>query len=290
MSTLTKTLIVLLTLSSIFLCGIVITYVASANNYKQKYEEQVKEVQAAKSLYQTRMNLLDEKMAAAQTKLDEATQKITEIEAQKTQIQVDLDTAQRSNYGCQERLTNLAGVVGGLNQTISSMDQSLSLARGELDKIRNEQVKGRKELGDITAALNEKTVQVDQLESERRRLLEQKTALDEEIARMAKGAKSTSAAEPVTLEQPAGAKAAPPATDQISLRSKIVETDLKNNLVTLSIGSADGVKKGMRFHIVRGDTFICDVVISNVDVERAAGTLELVRQQPQVGDVAATNL
>jgi chromosome segregation ATPase len=283
-------LIVLLTLSSIFLCGIVVTYVASANNYKQKYEDQVKEVQAAKSLYQTRMNLVDEKMAAAQKKLDESTQRLTELEAQKTQIQVDLDTAQRSNYGCQERLTNLAGVVGGLNQTISSMDQSLSLARGELDKIRTEQVKGRKELGDITAALNEKTVQVDALESERRRLLEQKTTLDEQIAKMAKGVKSSAAAEPVTHEQSAGVQMAPPATDQISLRSKIVETDLKNNLVTLSIGSADGVKKGMRFHVVRGDTFICDVVISNVDVERSAGSLELVRQQPQVGDVAATNL
>ena len=289
MSTLTKALIVLLTLSSIFLCGIVVTYVASANNYKQKYEDQVKEVQAAKSLYQTRMNLVDEKMASAQKKLDESTQKLTELEAQKTQIQVDLDTAQRSNYGCQERLTNLAGVVGGLNQTISSMDQSLSLARSELDKIRNEQVKGRKELGDITAALNEKTVQVEAIESERRRLLEQKTALDEQITEMAKGGKSAAAAGPVTSE-PAGVKMSPPATDQISLRSKVVETDLKNNLVTLSIGSADGVKKGMRFHIVRGDTFICDVVITNVDIERSAGTLGLVRQQPQVGDVAATNL
>ena len=94
LSTLTKALIVLLTLSSIFLCGIVVTYVASANNYKQKYEDQVKEVQAAKSLYQTKMNLADEKMAEAQRKLDEAEQKITELEAQKAQIQVDLDDRQ----------------------------------------------------------------------------------------------------------------------------------------------------------------------------------------------------
>lgn len=289
MSTLTKTLIVLLTLSSIFLCGIVVTYVASANNYKQKYEEQVRDLQAAKSLYTTQKNLIDEKMAAAQKKLDEAVQKTTELESQKTQLQVDLATAQRSGYGCQERLTNLAGVVSGLNQTISSMDQSLTLARSELDKMRTEQVKNRKELNDVTAALNEKTVQVDQLESERRRLLEQKTALDAQIANLAKGAKAA-VAEPVTPSQPAGVKAALPATDQVSLRSKVVEADMKNKLVTLSVGSADGVKSGMRFHIVRGDTFICDVVITNVDVERSAGTLELVRQQPQVGDVASTNL
>jgi hypothetical protein len=289
LSILTKTLIVLLTLSSIFLCGIVVTYVASANNYKQRYEDQVKEVQAAKSLYTTQKNLVDENMASNQKKLDEATQKITELEAQKAQMQVDLATAQRSNYGSQERLTNLASVVSGLNQTISSMDQSLSLARAELDKVRNEQVKNRKELSEVTAALNEKTVQVDALENERRRLLEQKTALDEQIAKLAKMGKSV-AVEPVTPEQSFGVKTTPPATDQISLRSKIVETELKNNLATLSIGSADGVKKGMRFHIVRGDTFICDLVITNVDVERSAGTLELVRQQPQVGDVATTNL
>jgi chromosome segregation ATPase len=282
-------LIVLLTLSSIFLCGIVVTYVASANNYKQKYEEQVRDLQAAKSLYQTKRNLDDEKVADAQKKRDEASQKITELEAQKIQMQVDLATAQRSSYGCQERLTNLAGVVGGLNQTIASMDQSLTLARSELDKMRNEQVKNRKELNEVTAALNEKTVHVDALESERRRLLEQKTALDAQMTNLAKTAKA-SASEPVTPMQPSGAKATLPATDQISLRSKIIETDFKNNLVTLSIGSADGVKKGMRFHVVRGDTFICDVVISNIDVERAAGTLELVRQQPQVGDVALTNL
>ena len=134
-----------------------------------------------------------------------------------------------------------------------------------------------------------KRVQVDALENERRRLLEEKTALDAQIGRMAKSGKAP--LRPSRLRrQPAGVKMAPPATDQISLKGKIVETDLKNNLVTLSIGSADGVKKGMRFHVVRGDTFICDVVITNVDVERSAGTLELVRQQPQVGDVVSTNL
>ncbi len=37
MSTLTKILIVLLTISSIFLCGIVVTYVANAEDYRQKY-------------------------------------------------------------------------------------------------------------------------------------------------------------------------------------------------------------------------------------------------------------
>ena len=38
MSTLTKILIIVLSVGSIFLCGIVTTYVASADNYKEMYE------------------------------------------------------------------------------------------------------------------------------------------------------------------------------------------------------------------------------------------------------------
>jgi hypothetical protein len=288
LSTLTKILIVLLTLSSIFLCGIVVTYVASANNYRLAYDNQVKDVQAAKTLYQTKMRLADEQVANAQRERDTAEQKKTELEAQIAQIQADLVTAQTSNFGNQERLTNLAGTVSSLNQTIGSMEQSLSLARSELDKIRNEQVKDRKALNEVTAALNEKSVQVDALESERRRLLEQKTALDEQLAKLAKGGKLPPI-EAVTPEI-SGAKAAPPVTSQVSLKGKIVEANLKNNLVTISLGSADGVRTGMRFHVIRGDSFICDIVITNVDVERSAGTPELVRQQPQVGDVVSTNL
>ena len=39
MSTLTKVLIVLLTIASIFLCGIVVTYVSNAENYRQRFND-----------------------------------------------------------------------------------------------------------------------------------------------------------------------------------------------------------------------------------------------------------
>ncbi len=47
---------------------------------------------------------------------------------------------------------------------------------------------------------------------------------------------------------------------------------------------------GMKFHVTRGDEFICDVLIVNVDTEKAVGVLELVQQSPKVGDNASTNL
>jgi hypothetical protein len=58
----------------------------------------------------------------------------------------------------------------------------------------------------------------------------------------------------------------------------------------ISIGSADGVKEGMRFHVTRGDEFICDILIIDVDAEEAVGVLEYVQQNPRVGDNVSTNL
>ena len=79
-------------------------------------------------------------------------------------------------------------------------------------------------------------------------------------------------------------------TKDIGLKGLVTAVDLKNSMASISIGTADGVKEGMTFHVTRGNTFICDILIIEVDVEMAIGVLDLVVQQPRVGDNASTNL
>jgi hypothetical protein len=288
LSTLTKLLIVLLTLSSIFLCGIVVTYVSSAQNFKVAYENADSELKAKTSSFLARESEFNTQMAGAQRKLDELAAAQTKLEGEKSQLQADLAAAQRSSLAAQERLSNLAGVVSGLNQTVSSMDQSLKLAREELDKARTEQVKDKKNLNEVTAALNEKIVQIDSIEAQRRQLLEQKTALEQTIAKLT-GQGSATVTAAITPDSDR-ARVVGASTVQANLQGKIIEANLQHNLVTISLGSADGVQVGTRFHVVRGDAFLCDVVITNVDTDKAAGVLELVREQPKIGDSVATNL
>jgi hypothetical protein len=78
----------------------------------------------------------------------------------------------------------------------------------------------------------------------------------------------------------------PTSTSNAAVQGKI--TAIEGKLVTLSIGKADGIQKGMIFHVTRNDAFICDIKITEVDAEVSAGTLQLVQQQPQIGDIAAT--
>jgi hypothetical protein len=65
---------------------------------------------------------------------------------------------------------------------------------------------------------------------------------------------------------------------------------VSESLVHLSVGTADGVRENMVFHITRGDQFLCDIVVTNVDTDQSAGVLQLVKQRPQVGDTASTQL
>ena len=67
-------------------------------------------------------------------------------------------------------------------------------------------------------------------------------------------------------------------------------SEVGQSLVTISLGNADGVTRNTVFHITRGEDFICNVKITNVDVNKSAGVVELEMASPRVGDTASTKL
>jgi predicted nucleic acid-binding Zn-ribbon protein len=94
LSTLTKVLIVLLTLASIFLCGIVVTYVANATDFKEKYESQNSRYQAAiQKAENAEENFNKLKNETDQAKLD-LDSKIAALEQRINSLSADLKQAQ----------------------------------------------------------------------------------------------------------------------------------------------------------------------------------------------------
>jgi chromosome segregation ATPase len=289
LSTLTKVLIVLLTLSSIFLAGIVVTYVSTSDNYKNLYEEEKANSQAITAKNAALTKQRNEQTAAQQRLVDNLNDKIQNLQIEKNQLQAKLSNIERSRAELEDRISGYAAVISGFNQTVSDMAQSLRLARTELDNLREQRATDRKYLNEITATLDEKIVELESLEAERRRLLEEKVTLENWLEQYSgQTDKETEKFQPVTPVKDK-ASAAWPTTDQVSLQALISNVDLKNSLATISIGSADGVREGYRFHITRGDTFVCDILITDVEPDEAAGVMELVQLQPRIGDNAVTN-
>lgn len=294
MSTLTKILIVLLTVSSLFLCGIVVTYVANADDYKQKYDDQRDDIRASKDKAKKLTKQIKEKsdeMDRSKKKLNSSVSSLkTEVRTLKGKIQ-DLESEKAA---LSEKVNSWASITKDFYETNDKQGQLLKNTLGELDVLQAKQIKQKKELDETTSILRERMAIIETLESENDRLLEERSELQN---RLGKGllpfGKEPARATAVTPRRGPSRRTATRealATRDIALHGLVTAVDLRNSMASVSIGSADGVKSGMKFHITRRDDFICDILIIDVDSEESVGILELIQQNPRIGDNASTNL
>ncbi len=290
MSTLTKILIVLLTIASIFLCGIVVTYVANADNYREKYTSQKSERDGLKEKTVSLSEQLNNKIAEKDALEDKLNREIAALNKQITNLQGDLKTINDKNQILELRVTDMASVVETSAQTAGTNGQLLKETLVELNKLQSQQIKLSAQLDDTSATLLEKLAIIQTLETEKKRLTEEKLELQGRLGKILQPTgKAPAPVTPVTPQKDV-ARPAPVISQDIALKGLVTAVDLKNKMASISIGSADGVKDGMKFHVTRGDKFICDILIIDTDTEEAVGALELMQEQPKAGDTVSTNL
>ena len=290
MSALTKILIVLLTLSSIFLCGIVVTYVANADNFKEQNEVLRTKLNAANENEKSSKKQLKENIAKSQRLETKLNNEIASLNIKFSKVENDLKDAEREKATLLAKVESWVSITENLTKTTDDQGQFLKNTLNELSEVKTEQIKQEKELKETTATLIEKMAIIATLEEEKKHLLEEKIGLrrqlDQHLQQFGK------LAAPPALVTPKKGKArpaAPPSRD-IELKGLVAAVDLKNSLASISLGKADNVKEGMKFYVTRGDEFICEILIIDIDAEEAVGVLERVQQQPRVGDNVSTNL
>lgn len=292
MSTLTKVLIVLLTISSIFLCGIVVTYVANAENYKDMWDTVRVEKDAAEaSKDQAVKNFNDINVEMAKQKTDGDKEK-ADLNIKIGQLETSLTEAIRKANEKDLLANKWEDLTTEFYDTNEKLRQLLETKLAELKKIGLEQIQGDKEIKETTAALIQKMAIITTLEKQSKQLLEEKTDLQNRLNQLLQQAgKAVAAPERVTMIEEKAQVVSP--TIDIGLNGLITAVDLGNSLAEISIGAANGVKQNMKFHVTREDKFICDIVILNIEPEKAIGTLELMdvtKEQPKAGDNVSTNL
>lgn len=287
MSTLTKILVVLLAVFSFGLCGAVVTYVGNANNYKVMLDEQKDSNKVLTSNNESLKRQINEKIE--EWKKDELayTQQIQKLNDEMLRLESEKRKAERTSTEYQNRVNSWVGLLDSFQQTIGNLEQSLKVTQQQLDKARERGVKDQQELNQITASLIEKIAQMQALEADRRRFLEEKKSLEDKLNQLF-GADIAADMPTTVTPEPGVARAAPSIPAGAPLNGLI--TEVGESLITISIGADDGVRKGMVFHVTRGGEFICDVVITDVDTSKAAGSLELKMQQPRIGDNVSTKL
>ena len=291
MSTLTKILIVLLTLSSLFLCGIVVTYVANADNYREKYTNIRSDRDSLDKKLKAKTKEANEYIEEKQQLEDKLRSEIATLSAKVGKLEGNLRDVERERASLLAQVESWTSITKDFYTTNDKQGALLKNTLDELKRIQAEQIKQRKELNETTAELVEKMAIVEQVQAENRRLLEEKTELRARLDSILRPA-GEAVAEVVTVtpEKTIRRRRTGPATMQIGLKGLVTDVDMGNSLVEISIGSADGVKEGMKFYITRGEEFICDILIYDVEPEKAVGLLDLVSKRPKAGDDVSTNL
>jgi hypothetical protein len=292
LSTLTKVLIVLLTVASIFLCGIVVTYVSNAENYRQMYNNLRNAKLAAEENEKNAKKQLNEAIEEAGKREQSLKEEINSLKIQVEKLQTALTDAQRkaSEAVAQENIWR--DINTKFLATNDELRKLLEDKLAQLKEVDARRIQGDKELKETTATLIEKMTIIDSLQKQTKMLLEEKTELQNELGKYLQPSGQTVALpEPVTQLKETARVAVP--TVDIGLNGLITTVDLDNSLAQISIGAANGVKQNMKFHVTRADKFICDIVILDVEPEKAIGVLELMdvtKEQPKVGDNVSTNL
>ena len=228
-------------------------------------------------------------MARHKTELDE---KIDALGIEVDQLETKLTEAERLTAAATEEEGEWKAATIAFYETNEKQGQWLEDIRAEIKKIKLDQIDSDKELKETTDELIRKMAIIDDLEKQWKQLLEEKTDLQNRLEQLLQQAGKTVAASVPVTPIKEKARVAPPVVD-IGLEGLITTVDLENSLAEISIGAANGVKQNMKFHVTRGDEFICDILILDVEPEKAVGTLELMdvtQKQPKAGDNVSTNL
>jgi chromosome segregation ATPase len=290
---LTKILIVLLTISSIFLCGIVATYVSNAQNYRLESDNQKDAASRA-----NRLKVQAETQLADATKLyqdneDTLNAQVAELSQKVQVLAAALKTANLENVANSQKIQNWVSMQSQLEETNNRIQKQLEEYLTRYQTAETAQTKMGKELDETRAELIAKLSVIDTIEQDKKGLEEEvvelRSKLDGILMRQGRVTGQYNPIASVTPSQPS-VPTVPSMDRAINLKGTI--TGIQNSLAQISIGSAHGVKEGMQFFVTRGPAFICKIQIIDVQPEMAIGQIlpGASGNPPRPGDGIATNL
>ncbi|MBN1845806.1 MAG: hypothetical protein JW810_08995 [Sedimentisphaerales bacterium] len=286
MSFLTKLLALLVSLLSIFLCGVVVVFVTNTNNWKQAYEQQKSLTNAAQVYALQRDQAMRDLQARQQTLRDKMDQSIKTLENQNAELLVLWQQEANAKTAAVSRADTAVKVSDALSNLIDNMRKTNNFLQQRLEQAHNDKQVAETRVVELNQELNRERVMVSQLESIRKRNEEKIQALEGQVIELGEKLQQVSmvSAEPRKLTDQVTIAA--PQAGGVPIRGEIVA--VRGDRASISVGSSSGVRENMEFQIYRSGQFLGNLVVLQVEPAQAAGRLS--RQQGPIvkGDKVST--
>ena len=281
MSTLTKICVVVLVVLVLLACPIFIQTAVTGYDWKKAFlDENAKRLLAEaktrneelvasiwRRLYEQQKVAAETRMGALTRDLDAKLNQLTYLKGQLAEKQRTIDTMN----------ANVTEIQSALNQALA-----LNQAQGkELDKQRAANIQLSDQLRRAEAKIEEYLSDIGLLKRARQ-VLEEQVAQGTAEIRDLKG-KLKRLEESVGAVTPARATVGMP-------KVEATVTAIKDDIASLNVGSADGVKRGMEFIIYREDQFVAHLRVEHVRASDCSGIVVDALLDVKSGDKATTSL
>jgi len=290
LSPLTKVMALLVSVLSIFLCGVVVVYVANVANYKQLYEEQ----QGLKTTAETNAKQIQDNALAAEIRFQETIKRQNATIMSYEQLNSDWvnqwEQEHATRLSAEKERDNAVALSLSLSKTLDNMQSARDFLQNKLVESEESKLSVEAQLSKLEEDLSRQLAEVKFLQSERQMNQEEIANLEAENERLSQGGAGLASRE------------LRPGIDQVtnlpvgqtreSIRGEV--TEVRDDLAAISIGESSGVKVGQVFKVLRQKLdgtmdFMGNLTIIDVEPEEAAGRLSLLRGVVLKGDKVSTD-
>jgi predicted nucleic acid-binding Zn-ribbon protein len=270
---LSKVFVVLVALLSVALMPLVVTQSANQAKYKAEAESAKSELASVNATLQTSQALSARLSAGLQAQKDQ-------LEGERSALQSALDDKVARILSLEREVANAqvaqAKFQAGLDLLSSNDREKIELVKKLTDQLtesRTREVQAREELVGAEGEL-------ESLKSKLENAVQARRDLEEEVQKLME-AKSQADARGSAPSSPSAALGAAGETERVAadrnLVARIIDVRRTEEAIYAEIdaGSSSGVRQGWTLMVGDGSTFVGDLRIIRVDVNRAVGIVEL---------------
>ncbi len=280
MSGIGKLFAVLNLVFSLVVLGVVGAILQKSDEYKLKYTNEQTAHNKAKSDWAQERSDKDAEIQAHKAEIAKKENDISDLKARNDSLEREGQNLKKDNDDLRASVSKLEGSYGGFTSTLDELRKELS----SMSKQKDDALAAKVEAEDARRAA----------EDDKTRLESQVKSLSAEIEQMAaqiadlEGVKNDLSAQIEAAVQMGFDVAKVAAAPQIDGVVKHINRDL--NLVVLSVGADDGVKRGTKFEVYANNTYKGQVVVDDVYPDNCAARIVRGADAIAVMDKATTRL
>jgi hypothetical protein len=283
---LTKVLVALAALLSVFLSALVIAYAVNTDRIQSEYNTAVsKELATAASNAQNMASIAKERtdfqaqISSAANDRQALESRLKDIELQRVNLLTEKAKAESARDSTIAKITELS-------ETVKTMQTLIGSYREEVTQLRRAELASKQQKLEMEDRISDLESQRDVLTQNYRAVQEQLNEAKIAASAAAGGSAGTTAA---TTENQAIRWQGTPITGRVDAVEKDAATG--GMLAKISVGTNNGVLKNMLFYVIRDGEFVNNIQVRQTDLKESVAKVVLANgKDVQVGDTIVTRI